>query len=139
MTRRICGAFFFYDRIPMAEMLEIAGEVDASPARLTQSVLQVAEMLGLNRAELSRLLHLKCDEVGQLGAARATLEPDSRPWRQALLLVRFYRTLYLKTGGDGVAMWRWLRRPNAALGGTPLMLLVDDDRLAEVLASLAPD
>lgn len=120
----------------MTEMLEIADGVDTSPARLTQSVLQIAEMLGLNRAELSRLLHLKCGDVGQLGAAREMLQPGSPSWRQALLLVRFYQALYRKMAGDGVAMWRWLRRPNSVLGGVPLMLLVDDDRLDQVLEFL---
>lgn len=122
----------------MTEMLEIADDVGASPVRLTQSVLQIAELLGLNRAELSRLLHLKCGDVGQLGAARETLEPGSQSWQQALLLVRFYRTLHATMRGDGVAMWRWLRMPNAALRGVPLMLLVDEDRLAQVLDFLAP-
>lgn len=120
----------------MTDMLEIADGVDTSPARLTQSVLQVAEMLGLNRAELSRLLHLKCGDVGQLGAAREMLKPGSPSWQEALLLVRFYQMLYRKMSGDGVAMWRWLRRPNTVLGGVPLMLLVDDDRLVEVLEFL---
>jgi len=118
-------------------MLEIADGADATPAQLTQSVLQIADMLGLNRAELSRLLHLNCGDVGQLQAARAMLVPGSQSWQQGLLLVRFYRTLYSKMRGDGVAMWRWLRRSNSALGGVPLMLLVDNDRLAQVQEFLA--
>jgi hypothetical protein len=122
----------------MTEMIEITDDVAASPVRLTQSVLQIAELLGLNRAELSRLLHLKCGDVGQLGAVRETLVPGTVPWQQALLLVRFFRALHATMRGDGVAMWRWLRMPNAALGGVPLMLLVDDDRLAQVLDFLAP-
>jgi len=121
----------------MVEMLEIADSAVASPQQLTQSVLQIAEMLGMNRAELSRVLHLKCGDVGQLGAVRGTLVPDTIPWHQAQLLVHFYRALYATMRGDGVAMWRWLRRPNAALGGVPLMLLVDDDQLARVVDSLA--
>jgi len=121
----------------MSEMLEIADGADATPAQLTQSVLQIADMLGLNRAELSRLLHLNCGDVGQLQAARAMLVPGSQSWQQGLLLVGFYRTLYSKMRGDGVAMWRWLRRSNSALGGVPLMLLVDNDRLAQVQEFLA--
>ena len=117
----------------MTEMLEIAGDAAMSPARLTQSVLQIADMLGMNRAEVSRVLHLRCGEVGQLGSARVTLLPGTLAWQQALLFVRFYRALHEKMRGDGVAMWRWLRRPNAALGGAPLMLLVDDDRIAGAL------
>jgi len=120
----------------MTEMLEIREDVTASPVRLTQSVLQIAEMLGFNRAELSRVLQLKCGDVGQLGAARQSLESGSVPWQQAVLLVRFYRALRVKMHGDGVAMWRWLRKPDAALGGTPLMLLVDEDQLGSLVQIL---
>jgi len=120
----------------MTEMLEIGEDVASSPVRLTQSVLQIAEMLGFNRAELSRVLQLKCGDVGQLGAARQTLESGSVPWQQAVLLVRLYRALRVKMHGDGVAMWRWLRKPNTALGGTPLMLLVDEDQLGSLVQIL---
>jgi len=120
----------------MTEMLEIREDVASSPVRLTQSVLQIAEMLGFNRAELSRVLQLKCGDVGQLGAARQSLESESVPWQQAVLLVRFYRALHAKMHGDGVAMWRWLRKPDAALGGTPLMLLVDEDQLGPLVQIL---
>jgi len=120
----------------MTEMLEIREDVASSPVRLTQSVLQIAEMLGFNRAELSRVLQLKCGDVGQLGAARQSLESGSVPWQQAVLLVRFYRSLHAKMHGDGVAMWRWLRKPDDALGGTPLMLLVDEDQLESLVQVL---
>jgi len=114
---------------------QIAENFD-DPRRLTQAVLQIVEMLGLYQAELARILRLKCGDIGQLAAARQSLEPATPAWAQALLLVRCYRSLYELQQGDGVAMRHWLRVPDAMLGGVPHLLLVDEGRLAEVVASL---
>jgi hypothetical protein len=99
-------------------------------------VLQIIALLGLFQAELARVLHLKCGDIGELAAARRCLEPDTEAWQQALLLVRCYRALYASMAGDGVAMQHWLRVENETLGGVPHLLIVDDDRLQEVVMYL---
>jgi hypothetical protein len=106
------------------------------PRRLTQAVLQIVEMLDLYQAELARVLHLKCGDIGRLAAARECLAPATPAWEQAQLLVRCYRALYVLQQGDGVAMRHWLRVTDAVLGGVPQLLIVDDGRLADVVASL---
>ena len=106
------------------------------PRRLTQAVLQIVEMLGLYQAELARILRLRCGDIGRLAAAQQNLEPATPAWEQALLLVRCYRALYVVQHGDGVAMRHWLRVPDATLGGVPHLLMVDDGRLADVVACL---
>ena len=106
------------------------------PRRLTQVVLQIVDMLGLYQAELARVLRLKCGDIGRLAAAQQSLEPATTAWEQALLLVRCYRALYIVQHGDGVAMRHWLRVPDAMLGGVPHLLIVDDGRLADVVACL---
>lgn len=103
------------------------------PRRLTQAVLQIVEMLDLYQAELARVLHLKCGDIGQLASARRCLEPGSDAWEQAQLLVRAYRALYHRMHGDGVAMRHWLRVSQPELGGVPHLLVVDDDRLRRVV------
>jgi hypothetical protein len=123
----------------MPVLPEIPDEVCASAQRLTQSVLQIAELLGLSRAELSRVLHLRCGDTARLAAVRQTLVPDTPAWRQALELVRFYRTLHGKMRGDEAGMWRWLRTSHRELDEVPLLLLVDHDRLAEVTRLLVRD
>jgi hypothetical protein len=95
------------------------------PRRLTQAVLQIVDMLGLYQAELARILLLKCGDIGRLAAARQSLEPATPAWKQALLLVRCYRALYVIKDGDGVAM-----------RGVPHLLIVDDGRLADVVTFL---
>lgn len=118
-----------------AVVFEIAAET-SDPRKLTQSVLQIIALLDMYQAELARVLHLKCGDIGELACARRYLETGTEHWQQALLLVRFYRLLYDRMNGDGVAMRHWLRVKNAGLGGVPHLLIVDDDRLAEVVRFL---
>lgn len=113
----------------------IAADVN-EPRRLTQAVLHITEMLGLFQAELARVLHVRCGDIGALAGARRSLEPDTRAWEQALLFVRFYRALYSRMGGDGVAMRHWLRVEDQALGGVPHLLIVDVNRLPDVVENL---
>lgn len=104
--------------------------------KLTQSVIQITEMLGMYRAELARVLHIKCEDVGRLADERQNLEPDTESWEQAILFVRVYEMLYEYCEGDEVAMCHWLRSMNKTLAGEPLLLIVDDDKLQQVLIFL---
>ena len=114
---------------------QIAESFD-EPRRLTQAVLQIVDMLGLYQAELARVLRLKCGDIGRLAAAQQCLEPTTPAWDQAQLLVRCYRALYSVHNGNGVAMRHWLRVTEDTLGGVPHLLIVDDGRLADVVAWL---
>ena len=116
-------------------VFEIQADVH-EPCGLTRSVLQIVALLGLFQAELARVLRLKCGDIGELASARRCLEPDTEAWEQALLFVRFYRALYAGMGGNGVAMRHWLRVDNEALGGVPHLLIIDEDRLQEVVVYL---
>ena len=106
------------------------------PRRLTQAVLQIVQMLDLYQAELARILHMKCGDIGELAAARRCLAPGTAAWAQAQLLVRCYRALYEHLDGDGVAMRHWLRVPQPGLDGVPHLLIVDDDHLRAVVEYL---
>ncbi|WP_455205509.1 hypothetical protein [Kaarinaea lacus] len=113
-------------------MFEIQDNVFTSPHRLTQSVVQVADMLGMYAAELARVLRVKCEDVGRLMSAKELIQPDGKSWNQAVLFVRFYQALYRALDGDEVAIYHWLRAENDLLGGVPLMLIVDHDQLVQV-------
>jgi len=116
-------------------VFEIKTAVDDARS-LSQAVLQIIALLGLYQAELARVLHLKCADIGELSAARWCLEPGTDAWEQALLFVRFYQALFVSMQGDGVAMRHWLRVEHAGLGGVPHFLIVDADRLQEVVTYL---
>lgn len=116
-------------------------DADLHDARsLSQVVLQAARLLGLYDAELARILGLQCPDIGQLSAARMFLQPGTAAGLAAGQLVRCYQSLHHLTQGDGVTMWHWLRIPCAALGAVPHRLMVDEGRIAAVLAFLeSPD
>ena len=115
-------------------MFEIRLQDIHSPRNMTQSVLQVSEFLGMYQAELARILQCNCGDIGELANARKILEPDTPGWLQATRLIEFYQLLYAALQGDAIAMYHWLRAENPQLGGVPLLLMVDELRLLDVLA-----
>jgi hypothetical protein len=114
-------------------------EIDApsdDPRQRSQAVVQVIDMLDLYQAELARILGLQCSDIGELVNAQKLLQPESAAWKQAERLIIFYRLLYLYKKGDGVAMRHWLRRMNPHFKQTPHLMLVDENRLLELIDSL---
>ena len=107
-------------------------DTGTDPSRLTQSILQIRDLLGLYNAELARILSVQCADVGRLGVAQNYLETDTPAWRQALLLRSTYQRLYDWQQGDGVAMNHWLRKSHPDMSPTPLMLMVDHGGLQTV-------
>ena len=114
-------------------VLQITQAVD-DPRTLTQAVLQITSLLDMFQAELARVLHVNCGDIGQLSSGRQVLEPGTLSREQAQLFVRFYQGLYERIQGDGVAMRHWMRVENKPLGGVPHLLIVDENRLAEVVS-----
>ena len=114
-------------------MFRIDAAAFDDPRGLTQAVFQVTELLGLYQAELARILHLNCGDVGRLASGHCCLEPGTVAWQQAGLFVRLQQALYRRERGNGVAMRHWLRVPHPVLGGVPHLLLVDDGRLDDVV------
>ena len=92
-----------------------------------------ADQLDMFQAELARVLQVNCGDIGQLSSGRQILEPGTGSWDQAQLFTRFYRGLYERMKGDGVAMRHWLRVENKTLQGVPHLLMVDENRLAELV------
>lgn len=110
-----------------------------SPSRLSQSVVQAGDMLGLVRAEVARILGFRCEDIGALYDGRQLLQPGTRAWQQGEQFVRFYQALFDRFEGEGPRMIHWFRADNRALGNAPFYLMVDEGRLAEVLAFLEED
>lgn len=79
----------------MPLVFQIPDSID-DPRKLTQAVIQTTEMLDMYQAELARVLHLNCGDIGQLASGKRCLQKDSKSWEQALLFVRFHRALYVK-------------------------------------------
>jgi hypothetical protein len=103
-----------------------------SPRRLSQAVIQITDMLNLYRAELARILGLQCGDIGSLASGRKLIDPGTRQWRSAQLLVALYNRLYDRFDGDGPSMCHWLRADNPGIGVTPLLAMVDHGQLENV-------
>jgi hypothetical protein len=116
-------------------VFEISGVCD-DPRRLTQAATQITTFLDLYHAELARILGVKCADIGQLASGGRCLQPGTMAWQQACLFVRLYQALFARTAGDGVAMRHWLRTSSRELCGIPHLLIVDEGRLADVVAHL---
>lgn len=114
-------------------MFQIDIDVVNEPQRLTPAVLQAAEMLGMYRAELARVLHLQCGDIGELTSMRKTLQPETDAWQKAVQFVQFFNELYDKQKGDASALCHWLRCTNPELEATPLLSMVDNDDLERVM------
>jgi len=100
-----------------------------SERKLSQSVIQVTELLGMYQAELARILGQQCGDIGELTSGKRCIKQDSKAWRQAVLFIETYNFLYDYFEGDSIAMYHWMRADNKHLKGTPHFLIVDDGRL----------
>ena len=114
-------------------MHEIKLQDQTDAKSLTQAVLQITQMLGMYQAELARVLGLQCSDIGAFASAKTTLPTGSRAWDKATLFVRLYAQLYQYHHGDAVAMYHWLRARHPELAASPLLLMVDEGRLAELV------
>jgi hypothetical protein len=99
---------------------------------LSQSVIQVTEMLGMYNAELARILGQQCGDIGKLSSGQSCLDMKTPAWERAVLLVETYNLLFDYFDGDGVAMYHWMRAENRQLHGTPHFLIVDDGKLGDI-------
>ena len=100
-----------------------------SERKLSQSVIQIIELLGMYHAELARILGQQCGDIGKLSSGQSCIKKNTEAWQQACLLVKTYNLLFDCFEGDGIAMYHWMRAHNKALEGTPHFLIVDDHKL----------
>ena len=103
-----------------------------SERRISQSVIQVIELLGMYHAELARILGQQCGDIGQLSSGQACIRKDSEAWQRAVLFIDTYHLLLDVFDADSVAMYHWMRAYNSELDGTPHFLIVDDGELQSI-------
>lgn len=103
-----------------------------SERKLSQSVLQVIELLGMYHAELARILGKQCGDIGELSSGKTCITQNSDAWNRAALFIDIYHQLYDYFEGDSVAMYHWMRTYNKYLNGTPHLIIVDEGNLQTV-------
>lgn len=89
---------------------------------LARSLVRAAKALGLHDLEVARIL-------GQSPAAyrglqsQGSIDENSPHFKQALLLIRVYQSLYARFSGDETVIQEWIRTENTELGGVPAELM----------------
>ena len=100
---------------------------------LIASVYHASDSLGLYRAELARILGLMCDDVSSPARLESLLKSGADCRLRAEHFLLFYDSLGHQHAGNAVAMQNWFRRHSRVLGTTPLLALVDENRLEETI------
>lgn len=109
----------------------------ASQGRVvTKAVVASAERLGLNAARVADILGVSAPTVSRMKRLDFVLEPGSKPFELAVLLIRVFRSLDAIVGGDEGVAKEWLRNHNAALSAIPAEKLTTITGLIDVLSYL---
>lgn len=105
-------------------------------AVLTKSALRAADRLGLSGRQLADIVGVSEATVSRWKRGESLLEPGSKPFELAALLVRTFRSLDAITGGDEAVARRWLAAPNTALAARPVERMTQVQGLVDVTTYL---
>ena len=103
---------------------------------ITKAALAASERLGLTAARLSDILGISAPTVSRMKRQDFCLEPGSKPFELAVLLIRVFRSLDAIVGGDDTVSRAWLQNHNDALAGVPAEKLTTITGLLDVLSYL---
>ena len=92
-------------------------------AIVSKAASRAAGLLGLTNAALARTIGVSEATASRLRAGHYQLEPGTKPYELALLLVRLFRSLDAVAGGDEASLRSWMVTANRALGGVPRDLM----------------
>ena len=108
----------------------------AAGAVLTKAALRAADRLGLSGRQLADIVGVSEATVSRWKRGQSLLEPGSKPFELAALLVRAFRSLDAITGGDEAVARRWLAAPNTALAARPVERMTQVQGLVDVTTYL---
>ncbi|MBM3526394.1 MAG: DUF2384 domain-containing protein [Alphaproteobacteria bacterium] len=119
----------------MAHTDQFAQKHDAG-AVLTKAAVRAAGRLGLSGRQLAEIVGVSEATVSRWKRGESLLEPGSKPFELAALLVRTFRSLDAITGGDEAVARRWLAAPNTALAARPIERMTQVQGLVDVTTYL---
>src|SRR4051812_38167850 len=88
-------------------------------AVVSRAASRAADLLGLTNVALARTIGVSEATASRLKAGTYVLEPSTKPYELALLLIRLFRGLDAVVGGDEQSLRSWMVAMNRALGGMP--------------------
>jgi len=104
---------------------------------LIAEINHAVDALGMYRAELARILCLKCDDVSDSMQLELLLGDDPEIAYRAKRFTYLYALLDKQFSGDAAAIAHWVHRENEFLGTTPLLAMVDQGRMEDVVAVIS--
>ncbi|MBK1634368.1 MULTISPECIES: antitoxin Xre/MbcA/ParS toxin-binding domain-containing protein [Rhodovulum] len=119
--------------------MTLSHQIARSPeagAVLTKATLRAADRLGLSGRQLADIVGVSEATVSRWKRGESLLEPGSKPFELAALLVRTFRSLDAITGGDEAVARRWLAAPNTALAARPVERMAQVQGLVDVTTYL---
>lgn len=110
----------------------LATETD--PGRvLSKALMRAAELAGLKQGEVAEIIGVSASFVSRMKDGGAALQPGSKAFQLAALLLRAWRSLDAIVGSSDEAARRWLRIENIGLEGQrPVDLMLTPYGLARV-------
>lgn len=114
---------------------EIARKPEAG-AVLTKATLRAADRLGLSGRQLAEIVGVSEATVSRWKRGESLLEPGSKPFELAALVVRIFRSLDAISGGDEAVVRRWLVASNTALAARPVERMAQVQGLIDVATYL---
>jgi transcriptional regulator with XRE-family HTH domain len=119
--------------------MTLSHQIARSPeagAVLTKAALRAADRLGLSGRQLADIVGVSEATVSRWKRGESLLQPGSKPFELAALLVRTFRSLDAITGGDEAVARRWLAAPNTALAARPVERMTQVQGLVDVTTYL---
>lgn len=111
-------------REKMPEFVSPAQPEALDEARVVgKAVLHAADLLDLKNAVLANVLGLSQATMSRLKTGDFTLDPTSKAFELAVLIVRLFRGLDAIVGGDTAAARSWMNTENKALHDKPISLI----------------
>jgi putative toxin-antitoxin system antitoxin component (TIGR02293 family) len=102
-------------------------------AVITQALVKAASLWKLGQGSLGAIIGLSASSVSRLYAGKLLLEPGSKPYQLATLMLRAWRSLDAIVSSNDEVARTWLSSPNRGLeGARPLDLLATPQGLVKV-------
>lgn len=115
--------FLSGDKSLASSLPTLASAAPGESAVIGKAVMRAADLLGLRNAALASIVGLSEASVSRLKAGGFVLDPGSKPFELAVLLIRLFRGLDAIVGGDSTALRSWMTTENTALQATPATLI----------------
>ena len=103
---------------------------------LTKAMLRAADIVGLKARLLAQVIGVSEATLSRMKSGDVMLEPGTKPFELAVLVVRLFRSLDAISGGDDAVARSWMGASNLALNGTPAEMIITVTGLVDVVTYL---